>query len=99
MTETTSAARASKNGHDQTAVVHVGPPEEQADQRGLLERLVRGVAGAVSTRIPVADLDERDPDYIRDNLPWLWLLASLYYRGEGRGLGHTPERGPVLLVG
>jgi 1-acyl-sn-glycerol-3-phosphate acyltransferase len=57
------------------------------------------VAGAVQSRIPVADLDERDPDYIRESLPRLWLLASLYFRGEVRGLGNIPEEGPVLLVG
>jgi 1-acyl-sn-glycerol-3-phosphate acyltransferase len=64
-----------------------------------LGRLGRAVAGAVQRRVPVADLDERDPDYVRDNLPWLWLLASIYYRGEVRGLSHIPESGPVLLVG
>ena len=26
---------------------------------------------------PPADLDERDPDYIRETLPRLWLAASL----------------------
>ena len=46
-----------------------------------------------------ADLDERDPDYIRESLPGLWLLSSLYFRGEVRGLGNIPEEGPVLLVG
>ncbi len=59
-----------------------------------------GAAGkAVAGRIPVADLDERDPDYIRESLPRLWLLASLYHRGEVRGLGNIPEEGGVLLVG
>jgi 1-acyl-sn-glycerol-3-phosphate acyltransferase len=29
----------------------------------------------------------------------MWLLASLWYRGEVRGLGNIPEEGPVLLVG
>jgi 1-acyl-sn-glycerol-3-phosphate acyltransferase len=62
---------------------------------GVLGRL----ASAVASRIPVADLDERDPDYIRESLPGLWLLASLYFRGEVRGLGNIPEQGPVLLVG
>ena len=61
-------------------------------------------AGAIATRavagrIPTADLDERDPDYIRESLPRLWLLASLYFRGEVRGLGNIPEEGGVLLVG
>jgi 1-acyl-sn-glycerol-3-phosphate acyltransferase len=50
-------------------------------------------------RAPAADLDERDPDYIRETLPRLWLLSSLYFRGEVRGLGNVPEEGPVLLVG
>ncbi|HEX2015424.1 MAG TPA: lysophospholipid acyltransferase family protein, partial [Solirubrobacteraceae bacterium] len=68
-------------------------------QRGVLERLARSVASSVQSRIPVADLDERDPDYIRENLPRLWLLASIYFRGEVRGLGNIPEEGPVLLVG
>jgi 1-acyl-sn-glycerol-3-phosphate acyltransferase len=50
-------------------------------------------------RVPAADLDERDPDYIRESLPRLWLLASLWFRGEVRGLGNVPEDGPVLLIG
>ena len=29
----------------------------------------------------------------------MWLAASLWYRGEVRGLGNMPEEGPVLLVG
>ena len=65
----------------------------------LLERAARSVAGAVVSRAPRADLDERDPDYIREHLPLLWLACSLWYRGEVRGLGNIPEEGPVLLVG
>ena len=61
--------------------------------------LVQGVAELVKSRVPAADLDERDPDYIRESLPRLWLLASLYFRAEVRGLGSVPEEGPVLLVG
>ena len=61
--------------------------------------LVGRVRKAVIGRVPTADLDERDPDYIRETLPRLWLLCSLYFRGEVRGLGNVPEDGPVLLVG
>jgi len=61
--------------------------------------LFAGVAELVKSRVPAADLDERDPDYIRESLPRLWLLASLYFRAEVRGLGNVPEEGPVLLVG
>ena len=50
-------------------------------------------------RIPRADLDERDPDYIRESLPGLWMLASFYYRADVRGLHNIPREGPVLLVG
>src|SRR4051812_18268259 len=60
-------------------------------------RLTRQAARALAGRIPAADLDDRDPDYIRESLPGLWLLASLYFRGEVRGLGNIPEEGPVLL--
>jgi 1-acyl-sn-glycerol-3-phosphate acyltransferase len=65
----------------------------------LLSRTARAIAGAAQSRIPRADLDERDPDYIRDHLPAMWLLASLWFRGEVRGLGNVPDSGPVLLVG
>jgi 1-acyl-sn-glycerol-3-phosphate acyltransferase len=53
----------------------------------------------VASRVPKADLDQRDPDYIREQLPGLWLLASLYFRAEVRGLERIPKEGPVLLVG
>ncbi len=29
----------------------------------------------------------------------MWLAASVWFRGEVRGLGNIPETGPVLLVG
>ena len=89
--EATAAEAARTNGR---------PPEEEArDQSNLVTRVVRGVASQLQRRIPAADLDERDPDYIRENLPAAWLLSSLYFRGEVRGLGNIPEDGPVLLVG
>src|SRR4051794_2297276 len=87
MAQTGIADRAASNGH-------AGDGEP-----GFAQRLIEGIAQAVQQRIPTADLDERDPDYIRDSLPRLWLLASLYFRGEVRGLGNIPEEGPVLLVG
>jgi 1-acyl-sn-glycerol-3-phosphate acyltransferase len=66
---------------------------------GLLARGISAVAEQAQARVPGADLDERDPDYIRENLPGLWLLASLYFRAEVRGLEQIPAEGPVLLVG
>src|SRR3954470_13726173 len=60
--------------------------------------LFSGVAELVKSRVPAADLDERDPDYIRENLPRLWLLASLYFPAEVRGLGNIPEEGGGPLV-
>jgi 1-acyl-sn-glycerol-3-phosphate acyltransferase len=46
-----------------------------------------------------ADLDDRDPDHLREQLPLLWLLSSFWFRGEVRNLGNVPEEGPVLMVG
>ncbi|WP_422746669.1 lysophospholipid acyltransferase family protein [Mycobacterium sp. WMMD1722] len=53
----------------------------------------------VSSRVPKADLDQRDSDYILEQLPGTWLLASLYFRADVRGLDRIPKDGPVLLVG
>jgi 1-acyl-sn-glycerol-3-phosphate acyltransferase len=68
-----------------------------------LARLLGRAAGAIAeeaqSRVPKADLDERDPDYIRETLPGLWMLASLYFRAEVRGLERIPEDRAVLLVG
>jgi 1-acyl-sn-glycerol-3-phosphate acyltransferase len=57
------------------------------------------VTKQVASRVPKADLDQRDPDYIRDQLPGTWLLASLYFRADVRSLDRIPADGPVLLVG
>jgi 1-acyl-sn-glycerol-3-phosphate acyltransferase len=61
----------------------------------VLDTLARIVTG----RVPTADLDERDPDYIRENLPTLWFLSSFYFRSDVRGLERIPAEGPVLVVG
>jgi 1-acyl-sn-glycerol-3-phosphate acyltransferase len=101
MTDAATKASASRNGHSTEGLNGAGPeePRPSGSAGSLAGRLMRAVAGQVQTRIPVADLDERDPDYIRERLPQLWLLSSLYFRGEVRGLGNIPETGPVLLVG
>jgi 1-acyl-sn-glycerol-3-phosphate acyltransferase len=62
-------------------------------------RVIGAIAEEAQRRVPTADLDERDPDYIRETLPGLWMLASLYFRADVRGLQNIPEEGPVLLVG
>ncbi len=67
--------------------------------RGLVGRLVSEVSKQVERRVPDADLDVRDPDYIRENLPALWLLATLWFRATVRGMHRIPEEGPVLIVG
>jgi 1-acyl-sn-glycerol-3-phosphate acyltransferase len=56
----------------------------------LRERLARRLAGR---------LEDRDPDYIREALPLLWLLSTFYFRAEVRGLANVPAQGPALLVG
>jgi 1-acyl-sn-glycerol-3-phosphate acyltransferase len=58
----------------------------------------RRAADEIRERL-TADLDDRDPDHLRQQLPLLWLLASFWFRGEVRDLGNIPEEGPVLMVG
>ncbi len=65
---------------------------------GLAGRLLGPLAKSVGSRLS-ADLDDRDPDFIRENLPLNWLISTLWFRGEVRNLEHVPEKGPVLLVG
>src|SRR3954470_4848444 len=70
------------------------------DQRqSVVQALGRLLSDQVQKRIPTADLDERDPDYIRETLPGMWLLASFYFRADVRGLENIPADGPVLIVG
>src|SRR5688572_32900481 len=91
---TQSANGASSNGGDPQAAQNGGlSPVE------LGSRVVQAVSSLAQSRIPKADLDERDTDYIRETLPGLWMLASLYFRADVRGLRNIPEEGPVLLVG
>ncbi|MGH2792766.1 MAG: lysophospholipid acyltransferase family protein [Actinomycetota bacterium] len=45
-----------------------------------------------------ADLDARDPDFIRSQLPLMWLLTTLYFRAEVKGFDRIPEEGPLLFV-
>jgi 1-acyl-sn-glycerol-3-phosphate acyltransferase len=68
-------------------------------RRTVVQVLGRLFSEQVQKRIPTADLDERDPDYIRETLPGLWLLASFYFRADVKGLENIPADGPVLLVG
>ncbi len=90
----TSTAHGSSNG---------GAPGGASTGPAALVQMAGRVIGAIAEeaqrRVPTADLDERDPDYIRETLPGLWMLASLYFRAEVRGLQNIPEEGPVLLVG
>jgi 1-acyl-sn-glycerol-3-phosphate acyltransferase len=100
MIEVVSATATSRNGHSTNPVGDGRLRQEEPRPRASLPgRLLRALADQVTQRVPPADLDERDPDYIREALPGIWLLSSLWFRGEVRGLGNIPEEGPVLLVG
>jgi 1-acyl-sn-glycerol-3-phosphate acyltransferase len=89
-----ASANGNGNGHA-PAGRSFGP----RDLAALLGRGAGAVASQVQRGVPRADLDERDPDYIRESLPGLWLLASVWYRAEVRNLERIPATGPVLLVG
>ena len=92
----------SASEYEQSAAKHArtnGSVNGHDDTGGIAAALGRAVAQQVQARIPTADLDERDPDYIRETLPGLWLLASFYFRADVKGLENIPAEGPVLLVG
>src|SRR3954451_3012061 len=101
MSATRRDSEAGRNGHEPGRKVH--DPNASGGLSipglGLAGRVGKRLTKVVTDRIPTADLDERDPDYIRESLPRLWLLSSIWFRGEVRGLGNVPEEGPVLLVG
>src|SRR5919108_6283250 len=65
--------------------------------RGAAGGIAEGLMRRVRRRL-TANLDDRDPDYIRENLPLTWLLTTIWFRGEVRNMGNVPEHGPVLLV-
>jgi 1-acyl-sn-glycerol-3-phosphate acyltransferase len=99
---TTRTSRDSSNGAGPEAAARAaagGALSATSSLAQMAGRLISAVAEQAQRRVPRADLDERDPDYIRETLPGLWMLASLYFRAEVRGLQNIPEEGPVLLVG
>src|SRR3954465_4016606 len=101
MAERATKASASNRPSKGRTETNGGPPHHSGGQRGAPRRrgLVEAATQSVLNRIPRADLDERDPDYIREMLPGMWMLASFYFRAEVRGLHNIPADGPVLLVG
>jgi 1-acyl-sn-glycerol-3-phosphate acyltransferase len=98
---TTQTSRESSNGAGPEGVARAaaGALSATSSLAQMAGRLISAVAAQAQRRVPRADLDERDPDYIRETLPGLWMLASLYFRADVRGLHNIPEEGPVLLVG
>jgi 1-acyl-sn-glycerol-3-phosphate acyltransferase len=99
---TTQTSHDSSNGAGPEAAARAaagGAVSATSSLAQMAGRLISAVAEQAQRRVPSADLDERDPDYIRETLPGLWMLASLYFRADVRGLQNIPEEGPVLLVG
>jgi hypothetical protein len=52
--------------------------------------LLRRLADQVQNRL-AADLDDRDPDFIREYLPLAWLASSLWFRGEVHNIKRAVE--------
>lgn len=69
-----------------------------SDRSSVASRLIEPERKARISGAP-ADLAARDAGFIRSQLPLMWILATLYFRAEVRGLDRVPEEGPVLFVG
>jgi 1-acyl-sn-glycerol-3-phosphate acyltransferase len=61
--------------------------------------LVRSAVSSLTPRFRPGNLDDRDPDFMREVLPATWLFVSAWFRPDIRGLENIPEEGPVLVVG
>ena len=99
--ETSLAGQSRQNGSGE-AETDFGAPDSERDRGAPLGGLFGSAIGAVRKRVAkrlTADLHDRDPDYLREMLPLLWLISTFYFRGEVRNLGHIPEDEPALLVG
>ena len=64
-----------------------------------LRRAANGLVGAATPRFRAGDLDNRDPDFMREVLPATWLFVTAWFRPDIRGLNCIPQEGPVLIVG
>src|SRR3954467_2815143 len=84
MAEERTTTSKSRNGNGALS------PEQR---QSVVQALGRMPSEQVQARIPTADLDERDPDYIRETLPGLWLLGSFYFRADVQGLDKIPAAG------
>ena len=81
-----------------SSMLGAAPAPVEAGLR-MLGAAAADVAGALDGGGATDPLDQRDPEYIRETLPALRLLSSLYFRADVRGLGNIPAAGPVLVVG
>ena len=53
---------------------------------------------ALLPRFRPGDLDDRDPDYMREILPVLWLAVTAWFRPSITGLENLPREGAALDV-
>jgi 1-acyl-sn-glycerol-3-phosphate acyltransferase len=99
--ETSLAGQSRQNGSGEPEI-DLDPARAQRRSANALGGLLGGAISSVRKRVSNrlnADLHDRDPDYMREMLPLLWLISTFYFRGEVRNLGHIPEDEPALLVG
>ena len=90
MAQADVADRSGRNGHvTETAE----EPKRSEGRRSLVARALREVASQAQRRIPKADLDERDPDYIRENLPLAVAAGEPVVPWRGPRPGQHPRVG------
>ena len=65
----------------------------------MITDLVRSTVSALTPRFRAGNLDDRDPDFMREVLPLTWMFVSAWFRPDIQGLENIPREGPVLVVG
>ena len=69
---------------------------ERPERAGVASAAMRFARERVSRRLS-AHLEDRDPDYIREVLPLLWLIATFYFRAEVQTSATFPPIAPHCL--
>jgi hypothetical protein len=86
---------------------HVLQLERPTEAHRAIATFLKGTNGAMNPSGPLPtgrdDLENRDPDYVREMLPMFWMIATFWFRADVPGLdkivtGHLTRSQKELKV-